>query len=74
MGMSSAIYDLFLYANNSGNVRLENGHLVFGAVEGLSASISDAVVRSAIYELEALVSLFNRPWPARDDKSKVSVA
>ena len=47
------IYDLLLYGNNSGDVRLQNGDVVFVPFAGPQASMSGAVVRPAIYELKA---------------------
>ena len=46
------IYDLLLYGNNSGDVRLQNGDVVFVPFVGAQASVSGAVVRPAIYELK----------------------
>ena len=46
------IYDLLLFGNNSGDVRLQNGDVVFVPFAGPQASVSGAVVRPAIYELK----------------------
>lgn len=46
------IYDLLLYGDNSADVRLQNGDVVFVPFAGPQASVSGAVVRPAIYELE----------------------
>ena len=47
------IYDLLLYGDNSGDVRLQNGDVVFVPFAGPQAIVSGAVVRPAIYELKA---------------------
>lgn len=45
------IYDLLLYGDNSGDVRLQNGDVVFVPVAGPQASVAGAVARPATYEL-----------------------
>lgn len=46
------IYDLLLFGDNSGDVRLQNGDVVFVPVVGPQISISGEVVRPAIYEFK----------------------
>ena len=46
------LYDLLLYGDNSGDVRLQSGDVVFVPVVGAQASIAGEVVRPAIYEFQ----------------------
>ena len=46
------IYDLLLYGNNSSDVRLQSGDVVFVPLVSAQASVSGSVVRPAIYELK----------------------
>ena len=46
------LYDLLLFGDNSGDVRLQSGDVVFVSVAGPQASISGEVSRPAIYEFK----------------------
>lgn len=46
------LYDLLLFGDNSGDVRLRSGDVVFVPVRGPLASISGEVLRPAIYEFK----------------------
>jgi protein involved in polysaccharide export with SLBB domain len=45
------LYDYLLRGNNSHDVRLENGDVIFVPVRGLQVAITGAITRPAIYEL-----------------------
>jgi polysaccharide export outer membrane protein len=50
---SMDVYDYLLRGDNSGDVRLENGDVVFVRTHGLRVRVSGEVVRPATYELKA---------------------
>ena len=47
------IYDLLLFGDNSDDVRLQSGDVVFVPPVGLQASVSGSVLRPAIYEFKS---------------------
>ncbi|MEO8448672.1 MAG: SLBB domain-containing protein [Gemmatimonadota bacterium] len=47
------VYDYLLRGNNSHDIRLETGDVVFVPVHGIQAAISGAITRPAIYELKS---------------------
>ena len=57
------IYDLLLFGDNSGDVRLRSGDVVFVPVAGPQMSVEGEVTRPAIYEfkdgdsLETVISM-----------------